>query len=135
MATDIFVFDTNHVSNLLREQYAVLLNRIRANEDNMLVLCDPVIYEVERGLLHKGADKQLQQFRDDILPLFIVVSLQRVDWQVAATLWAMMRRSGKQLADTDLLIAAIALRLRATVVTNDKDFDHLPTVPVVNWLA
>lgn len=134
MTADIFVFDTNHVSNLLRDKYKVLLKRIRDNTDNTLVLCTPVIYEVERGLLHKGASRQLERFREDIIPLFSVVTLQRVDWQVAAALWALTRRNGKQLADADLLIAALALRLQATVVTNDRDFAYVPNVSVTNWI-
>jgi tRNA(fMet)-specific endonuclease VapC len=133
MAKSVFIFDSNHISSLLRPRYKVLLNRISNDETNTLVLCEPVIYEVEKGLLHKNAEQQFERFQD-MLPLFTVMPIQLVDWRVAAVLWATARQNGKQLADIDLLVAAVALRLGGTVVTNDKDFAHLPTVPTENWL-
>jgi predicted nucleic acid-binding protein len=33
------------------------------------------------------------------------------------------------------MIAAVVLRLRATLLTTDRDFEALPEVPAENWLA
>jgi predicted nucleic acid-binding protein len=52
----------------------------------------------------------------------------------AAQLWA-DRRFGRTHDDADLLIAAFARRLRATVVTNETgDFSDLE-VPFVDWMV
>jgi len=45
---------------------------------------------------------------------------------MAAQLWADMRNRGRQFSDVDLLIASLAQRLNAVVVTADADFAMLP---------
>jgi predicted nucleic acid-binding protein len=130
----VHVFDTNIISRLTQVRHLDLLERIRADQTNVQVLCEPVIYEVEKGLHHKGAEKQLERFRNDVIPLFsVVVAVQLVDWRVASLLWANSRARGRQVSDIDLLIAAITLRLDGIVVTADDDFDALP-VRRENWL-
>jgi predicted nucleic acid-binding protein len=54
------------------------------------------------------------------------------DWKQAAHYWVDTVRAGKQLADIDLLIAAIARRTNAVVVSADDDFDALP-IRRENW--
>jgi predicted nucleic acid-binding protein len=44
----------------------------------------------------------------------------------AAELWSSTRSAGKQLSDVDLLLAALAVRMDAVIVSNDSDFDALP---------
>lgn len=126
MDNSTYIFDTNMFSNLIRRNDPDLLKRIWDSQDAVLILCDPVIYELERGLLHKDASTQLVYFREQIIPLFTVVAITLVDWRVAALLWAEMRRQGKQLSNIDLLIAAVTLRVDAVLVTADDDFDALP---------
>ena len=54
-------------------------------------------------------------------------------WVEAAALWAEQRRRGRTHDDADLLIAAFARRLRATLATNNTaDFIDLD-VPIVDW--
>ena len=66
------------------------------------------------------------------MPLMDHLALIDVDWQVAAQLWATMRNQGKQFSDADLLIAALAQRLNAVVVTADDDFAAL-SIQRENW--
>lgn len=44
-----------------------------------------------------------------------------------------MSRSGKSLAALDMLIAAHALSLGATLVTSDRAFRHVPGLAVEDW--
>ncbi len=60
------------------------------------------------------------------------MSLTDDDWRQAAQFWANAVNAGRQLADTDLLIAAIAKRVDGVVVTDDGDFDALP-IRRENW--
>jgi predicted nucleic acid-binding protein len=59
-------------------------------------------------------------------------SFESGDWDRAAQLWAEARTKGRQLSDVDLLIADIAIRLDAILVTADDDFGALP-VRRENW--
>jgi predicted nucleic acid-binding protein len=81
---------------------------------------------LERGLLWKQSSNKLKFLRNTILPLLDYIFLERRDWMQAADFWAKAVRRGRQLDDVDLLLASLARRLQADVVTSDADFDPLP---------
>lgn len=78
-----------------------------------------------------AASKQ-QIYLNQIQPQFEWIPLTDADWRQAAQFWAEVRSTGKQLSDVDLLIAALAFRLNAVIVSNDDDFEALP-VHRENW--
>ncbi len=48
---------------------------------------------------------------------------------------ALLRREGRPIGDIDLLIASIARHHGLTVVTNNTaHFEHIPDLPLENWL-
>ncbi|MEW6577731.1 MAG: PIN domain-containing protein [Chloroflexota bacterium] len=98
----------------------------RTTAGEALCICQPVRYEVLRGLLWVGATVKLTVLQDNVLPLFQTVTLTDEDWELAARLWAFSVNAGKQLADVDLLLAAAAQRLDAIIASSDTDFDALP---------
>ncbi len=98
----------------------------RRRQGNTLAIGDSVYYEILRGLLWRGATVKLRYFRQTIMPLFERLSLVDTDWEQAAQFWAEARRKGKQLGDPDLLLAALAMRYNAVLVSSDADFDTLP---------
>lgn len=128
-----FVLDTNIISQILRRNAAALARLTEtADNDDDLFMCPVVFYELWRGLNYRGADRPLEELNA------FARALQWVDydrgmWVEAAGLWAERRRQGRTHADADLLIAAFARRLRATLVTNNTtDFTDLD-VPIVDW--
>ncbi len=58
--------------------------------------------------------------------------MEDADWERAAQFWADSKSKGRQLSDIDILIAAIAHRIDAIIVSSDADFDALP-VKRENW--
>jgi predicted nucleic acid-binding protein len=135
MSDTVYVIDTNIISALRPGRNPALFRRLVQHRDQTLCLCEPVIFEVERGYEHRQAERQLAHFRERLLPLFVVVPTQLADWRVAAKLWADARRRGYQLSDIDVLLAAMTLRLKGVLVTDDSDFNHLPLVRTENWLG
>ena len=91
-------------------------------------------YEVLRGLLAKGAAKQVAAFdklcaTSRVLPLtdFIIVQ--------AATIYADLHRRGELISDADILIAATAITHGLAIVTNNEaHFRRLRDLQVLNWL-
>jgi predicted nucleic acid-binding protein len=60
-----FVLDTNIISQILHRN-AAAVGRLREaveNEDD-LFMCPVVLYELWRGLRHRGADRQLAELED-----------------------------------------------------------------------
>ena len=129
----IYILDTNVIADRFHHLPQVLDRLNRAGEaGHVLGLCDPVRYEILRGLLKVNVRQKLRHFQETIMPLMDHLALIDDDWQVAAQLWATMRNQGKQFSDADLLIAALAQRLNAVVVTADDDFAAL-SIQRENW--
>lgn len=127
-----YILDTSIVSDLRPNRHSLVAQRLDDHQDTAILLSEPVIFEVERGFLYRQATHQLAYFQTQVLPRFSVVAVESNDWQLAARLWADTRRRGVQLSDIDLLLASMALRLGAILVTDNADFEALP-VPQVNW--
>lgn len=106
---------------------------MEAHRDAGVYLCQPVYYEARRGLLWKNATTKIQTLGRLRLRLGWFQLLES-DWEQAGVLWSQAVSHGRQLADIDLLIAAIALRQGAIIVTDDNDFDALPVLRE-NWRA
>lgn len=133
MDTVTYILDTNVIADRFKRHPQVLQRLTQAGEaGHVLGLCDPVRYEVLRGLLKVKAVHKLQLFQGRIAPLLDHLPLTAADWERAAELWAQMRNQGKQLSDADLLIASLAQRLNAVVVTSDADFAAMPILRE-NW--
>jgi tRNA(fMet)-specific endonuclease VapC len=123
----IYLLDTNAVSDLMERRPEVRRRAVeRINVGDQLAICRPVYYEILRGLLWRNAARQLRNLQLSILPLFVWIELDDADWEQAAWLWAEARRTGKQIGDPDLLLAALTIRLSAVIVSADQDFDTLP---------
>lgn len=135
MPEKIYVLDTNIISALRPGRNPGLFRHVIQQKHHTLCLCEPVIFEIERGYEHRQASQQLVRFRHNLVPLFTVVSVRLEDWRVAAKLWGDARRRGYQLSDVDVLLAAMTIRLGAILVTDDSDFKFIPLVQTVNWLT
>jgi tRNA(fMet)-specific endonuclease VapC len=60
--------------------------------------------------------------------------LTRVDADIAAGLRVDLSRKGQLIGEYDLLIAAQALRLGFTVVTNNsRHFSRIPSLQIIDW--
>ena len=90
-------------------------------------------YEIISGLKHRDARNQLNLFleftaQNTILPL----TQEVVD--VAAEVYADLRKSGQPIDDIDLLIAGTAIANGLILVTdNRKHFDRIVQLEVENW--
>lgn len=46
-----------------------------------------------------------------------------------------LRRRGRALSQVDIMLAALARQMNATLLTSDRDFEALPDLRLENWLA
>jgi predicted nucleic acid-binding protein len=128
-----YILDTNVIADYLNA-FEPTTDRVRQaiKDQHILYLCQPVLYEVLRGLHHSQSIRKQKTLEDLFMPQLEVATLLETDWRVAAQLWATARSAGKQVSDIDVLITAIAQRMNATIVSADADFDAL-SVRRVNW--
>jgi predicted nucleic acid-binding protein len=133
MAGLVYVLDTNAVSDYLGG-FQPTTEQIRQalRDGDTVVLCEPVEYEVMRGLLKVNATRKQKLFQETFAPALTRVPLTPEDWALTAHYWAQTRNQGRQLSDMDLLIAAITTRLGGVLVSADADFNALP-ITRENW--
>ena len=84
-------------------------------------LCGPVKAELLQGVKTKKEKQQLSVMFDAVENL----PTQEMDWEVAGNNLQALRESGITLPLTDALIAAIAIRHKAQVLTLDHHFSNL----------
>jgi predicted nucleic acid-binding protein len=129
----IYLLDSNTISDWITANTNVTANvEKRIMQGDVLGICQPIIYEAERGFRWRPQARKEQVFREKLLPLLTTISVLDADWLLAAQFWADTVSRGKQLSDIDLLLAALAHRLNAVIVSNDSDFDPLP-IKRENW--
>lgn len=129
----LYLLDTNVISDMIASQPTVIrrvAERLAAGDP--LGLCRPVHYEILRGLFWRNAPGKLRAYTRRVIPIMTWTELTDPDWEEAARLWADARRRGRQLGDPDLLLAALARRAGAILVSSDSDFDAF-SVPRENW--
>ena len=91
-----------------------------------------VAAELRFGAARK-ASPRLQNAVEAILKLVPVISLEPPLDSVYGDLRARLEASGIVVAPHDLLIAAHAMTLGATLVTDDHVFSQVPGLAVENW--
>lgn len=90
-------------------------------------------YEIVSGLRHRDAYKQLTLFLEFAAQNTILPFTQQVA-DIAAEVYADLRKSGQPIDDIDLLIAGTAIANGLTLVTNNrKHFDRIVQLDVENW--
>lgn len=129
----IYLLDTNAITDWLEANKEIDNHLQMAFERGDTVsLCPPIHYEIERGLLSKNLTRKLRVYRAVIAPRLEWFSLTDADWIQATQFWVNARQKGRQIADIDVLLAAVAHRLNAVIVSSDADFDALP-IKRENW--
>jgi predicted nucleic acid-binding protein len=127
--------DTNTLSYLLKRRQHVVDRFEEATEKGAEFLLSSVAnYELTRYLDLKGARKLMQAY-ESITVSWRRCNLDFEDWNEAASLWARRHRSGRSISDFDLLLAILARREGAVLVTsNVRHFQDLG-VELEDWMA
>jgi len=130
-----YLLDTNVISDLIRNPQGKAAKRIaKVGEAN---ICTSIIVAAElRYGCTKAGSKRLLNAVDDLLSEIEVLPLDSpadVDYGVIRL---ELESTGKRIGSNDLLIAAHAIAIGATIVTaNTKEFNRVRGLKVENWLA
>ena len=134
-----YLLDTNAVIALLKNQPACVRDRLRrvAARGGSIAVSSVALYELWYGV----ARSQRRRDNAERLRIFLsgnvdVVAFDDQDAVVAGDLRAALEADGKPIGPYDLLIAAQALRNRATLVTaNASEFARVPGLDCQDWSA
>jgi tRNA(fMet)-specific endonuclease VapC len=90
------------------------------NDDRILV-CGPVIFEIKRGLRPPDRKKILP-----LLDALIRLSVDETVWDAAGDLDASLRKKGTTIPPMDVIIAQVCLHHKVSLFTLDQHFSSIP---------
>ena len=130
-----FMLDTNIVSDLVRHPHGRITARIA--EVGETRVCTSIIVAAElRSAAARKASPQLKEQLESVLRALAVVPLESPADVVYGALRGRLEEIGHPIGANDLFVAAHALALRCTLVTdNEREFSRIKALPVENWLS
>ncbi len=133
--THFFMMDTNTVSHVIKGKSKLAREKLASLCENQIA-CISVITEAE---LRYSVAKSKNAAGLQVLLEWFLAKVQVRPWgreeaKVYGKLRAKQKAAGKTLGNLDMLIAAHAIAIGATLVTADKAFSHVADLErVVNW--
>ena len=129
------MLDTNIISELIRNPQGKAAKRVaRVGEDNV---CTSIIVaaELRYGCAKSGSTRLLKAVKDILSELPILAFDIPADMEYGG-IRAELEATGRLIGSNDLLIAAHARTIGATIVTaNTAEFKRIKGLKVENWLT
>lgn len=129
-----YLLDTNIVSDLVRNPQGKVAQHIRKVGEAEVCTSIIVAAELRYGAAKKGSPRLSAQL-DTVLGALEVLPLDTPADAAYGLVRTRLEQAGRPIGANDLLIAAQALALGYTIVTdNEKEFSRVRDLPHENWL-
>jgi tRNA(fMet)-specific endonuclease VapC len=129
-----YLLDTNIVSDLVRNPQGKIAQHIRKIGESRVCTSIIVAAELRYGAAKRGSPRLSAQL-DMVLGAIEVLPLEAPADAAYGLLRTRLERAGTPIGANDLLIAAQALALGYTIVTDNEDeFARVAEVTQENWL-
>lgn len=130
----MYLLDSNICIYIIKEQPPQVLNKLRQFSVQEIKLSTISICELAFGAEKSGSIKNKLALEKFITPFNIEPFDQACIWHYAK-LRQQLQSSGQVIGSLDMLIAAHAIALNATLVTNNvKEFKRIPNLNIENWI-
>jgi len=133
-----YLFDTNILSDMMRNPNGVASQRFQQIAESApdIRLCTSVVVQCELLFgLRRRTNPRWQTHYEKVLESVEILPLTSTVVPSYASLRSTLEAAGTPIGANDLLIAAHALTLQATLVSADADFLRVPGLQLENWLA
>ncbi len=129
----LYLLDTNVVSCLVRQPQGPLARRVASLNPDSFAISVAVAAELQYGAQRRGSRRLTNQL-EAVLSAIRVLPLEPPADRHYGAIRSELERSGQPIGQNDLLIAAHARALGATVVSNKlREFRHIPGLKVEDW--
>jgi tRNA(fMet)-specific endonuclease VapC len=124
--TQRYLLDTNVISHIMQGRDAKLLARLSKLAVGQAAISSVTLAEIEYGIQRRGSPTQLRNALSQVM-----LHMDVLPWDAAAAtcygeLCSSLETQGINLSDFDMMIAAHAVALKATLVSRDKAFMNVP---------
>ncbi|TMJ32495.1 MAG: type II toxin-antitoxin system VapC family toxin [Alphaproteobacteria bacterium] len=130
------LLDSDICIEALRRRSEPLLRRLRLHSPDEIAVSVITEAELRFGALNSASPERNEAAADAFLRPFSSLPLAREYVPIYGRLRLALERAGNRIGALDMLIAAQAVALGLTVVTNNlREFRRVPGLRVENWLA
>lgn len=130
----MFLLDTNIVSDLIRAPQGRAAGRIRDVGESRVRTSIIVAAELRFGARKRGSSRLTERL-EAVLDVLEIVPFAPPADAVYGQIRARLEQAGTPIGGNDLLIAAQAMALGDTIVTdNEREFGRVEGLVVENWL-
>jgi predicted nucleic acid-binding protein len=127
--------DTNIISYYFNANMKIkekILEAIDNGEDICMTVIN--IYEILKGFKwknNKNKEDQFKEFLEDV----VIFTIDDDVINIASDLYTGLRKTGKTIGDADILIAAIVMKNKGTLISNNiKHYECIEGLKLENWL-
>jgi tRNA(fMet)-specific endonuclease VapC len=129
-----YLLDTNIVSDLIRSPQGRAAGQIKVVGETHVRTSIIVAAELRFGA-HKRGSPRLTERLEAVLAVLEIVPFEAPADAVYGQIRALLEQTDTPIGGNELLIAAQAIALGDTVVTdNDREFGRVEGLRIVNWL-
>ena len=128
-----YMLDTNTVSHLIKRQPQAIARLLHVPMHNVCISAITA-GELAFGLAKRPQAMALREAVNEFLRRAEVMPWDDAVAQTYGTLRAELNKNGTPLAALDLQIAAHALHLKATLVSNNRAFAQVGGLPAEDWV-
>ena len=121
-----YLLDTNVVSHIMQGRDKELLARLEKLPVGQVALSSVTLAEIEYGIHRRAQSAKLRQALQQVLLHMDVLAWDAQAATCYGELCSSLEAQGISLSDFDMMIAAHAVSRKATLVSRDKAFTHIP---------
>jgi tRNA(fMet)-specific endonuclease VapC len=129
-----YLVDTNIVRRAVRDRPTVLLGHISSTSPSNIWISAISYGELTFGLRRRPQATGLADATQKFLAEIQILPFTHETAETYGVLRARMEKVGQPLGPLDMLIAAHALSVGATLVSNDRAFRMVPDLQVEDWV-
>ena len=130
----LYLLDTNILSELIKNPRGVIFSEIHEVGEDKICTSIIVACESRFGVRKKNSPKLIEKLEVILDSIEILPLIHPVE-EYYAEIRTYLESRGTPIGSNDLLIAAHAISLNLTVVTNNvREFSRVPNLKVENWL-
>jgi tRNA(fMet)-specific endonuclease VapC len=131
-----YMLDTNICVYLIRRRSATLAQKLAHFSAAEITISSVTVAELEFGVQKSSQPAQNRQALDLFLAPFTVVEFDREAATAYGSIRAHLEAQGMPIGSLDNLVAAHALSLGLTLVTNNtREFSRVPGLMVEDWTS
>ncbi|MBS1248946.1 MAG: tRNA(fMet)-specific endonuclease VapC [Chloroflexi bacterium] len=131
-----FLLDTNICIYIIKQRPPQVLDKFKEYVPGKIGVSSITVAELEYGVQKSQRQEQNQQALNNFLAPLVVCAFDRPAAMVYGEIRSELESLGTPIGSLDTLIAAHALNLGITLVTNNvREFERVSGLKTANWVA